>query len=991
MSISKLREGAEVGWLRASVVSLLLLCNTVSVSASANAESNPDAGEKSLNPGLAAAIQLYRTEGAEASLPEFEKLLMKFRSTGARPEEAVTLRYIGKSQWQLGQLDDSRVNVERALRLVRDLGDRLGEGKTLNVLGLLEWDLGNYAEALAALEEAYGIAHENGQIRLMASTLNNMGLVHDELGDYQTSLDEFRRSYELFVEADDLRGQGDALGNTGGVHQALAISEKLESKPAMTIDHGNIALCMLGMGQTAQALVHFDRALGLARDTGMVFEEAYWQRGKAGALIRQGRYEMGLENHLAALSSYRNSGARGLVVDSLHDLGQLYLELGDPISAGEYFQLAMETARDIGHEQAITLNLLALGDLRLHMEQREEASALYREAQTRARDAGELDLEATASLRLSHAAHESAAFEDAATHANAALKTGREIGARSTEAEALLALANARRSDGDTPRALTAYEQSFAVAESLGDPHILWQIHFGKAMTQVATGERDKAVTELLAAVSLIESVRNRISKDRFRSGYLEDKFQVYVELVRLQLDLGLTADAFSTAERLRTQSFLTQIDWGAPIAQSESEKQTELAHRERIQQLQELLSEEQEKQRTDRRQMALTTFSVELRQAERDYQFFLDDMRSRFPALNSLDVPEVAQIQQHLQPGDALLEYVVADNEILTFLIGPEHIEATRYSLGREELNAKIQLLRSMIQQPAGQRWVKPAASLSGVLLQQLIDRQLLVDVKHLYLVPHGILNYLPFAVLPLDASGDQLLMERYTLSYLPAASTLTRNNEELPSEMNVLALAPDRARLRWAPEEARSIAEMFEPDSRLLDGKSATESALKNEAGNYAVIHFATHAYINSNNPMLSGLELETDSQNDGRLEVHEILDLVLDARLVTLSACQTGLGSGWFNAIPAGDDFVGLTRAFLFAGSKSVLASLWEVDDHSTVGLMEGFYRRLDGSSSAHVQAASLAEVQREMRISEEFNHPFYWAPFVLVGQHGSDAPG
>ena len=153
--------------------------------------------------------------------------------------------------------------------------------------------------------------------------------------------------------------------------------------------------------------------------------------------------------------------------------------------------------------------------------------------------------------------------------------------------------------------------------------------------------------------------------------------------------------------------------------------------------------------------------------------------------------------------------------------------------------------------------------------------------------------------------------------------------------------------------------------------------------------MLHFATHAYFNKHNPLLSGLELEADDQNDGLLEVHEILGLELDAQLVTLSACQTGLGSGWFNQIPAGDDFVGLTRAFLFAGSAAVLASLWEVDDHSTVDLMEGFYQHFGAPEAESDQANALAQVQREMRSSKKFSHPFYWAPFVLVGQHDRNA--
>jgi CHAT domain-containing protein len=112
-------------------------------------------------------------------------------------------------------------------------------------------------------------------------------------------------------------------------------------------------------------------------------------------------------------------------------------------------------------------------------------------------------------------------------------------------------------------------------------------------------------------------------------------------------------------------------------------------------------------------------------------------------------------------------------------------------------------------------------------------------------------------------------------------------------------------------------------------------------------------------------------------------------LDAGLVTLSACETGMASGYFNQIPAGDDFVGLTQAFLLAGSRSVLASLWEVDDQSTVELMKTFYTNLANGEGTHSSALALASVQRKLRATEHYDHPFYWAPFVLVGSRGRES--
>ena len=163
------------------------------------------------------------------------------------------------------------------------------------------------------------------------------------------------------------------------------------------------------------------------------------------------------------------------------------------------------------------------------------------------------------------------------------------------------------------------------------------------------------------------------------------------------------------------------------------------------------------------------------------------------------------------------------------------------------------------------------------------------------------------------------------------------------------------------------------------VLTAGDATESSFKKLAGLYRRVHLATHNDWNRRNPLLSGLQLEPGAGEDGRLEVHEILEMGLAADLVTLSACETALGSGMQGQTPVGDDFVGLTRAFLHAGSAGVVASLWEVDDEATLDLMQRFYRGLRERGSA----AALANAQREMLENGLSRDPYPWAAFVMIG--------
>ena len=323
---------------------------------------------------LDAVIKQYRAEGPETTLPQFERLQALYEQNGDRFNEARAEHFIGECHWRLGNYRQSRTYLENSLEDSRALRHRLAEGKTLNVLGLLEWDLGNYEQAISWFQQASTIGDELGDARLAGSTMNNLSLVYDELGDYPTSLKQYQRALELYKGANFPRGESDTLGNIGGTYlllgryqeavpyyqRALVISQSLDSKPSMSLDHGNLALCYLGLGRLDEAMVHAEKAQALAAETGMRKEEALWLRGKGNILIRNGRYDLGLADHRAALLIYEEIEARGVLLDSLHDMGGLHLMLGDLQTAEDYFKRATEMARELGQTQAITVNLLAV-------------------------------------------------------------------------------------------------------------------------------------------------------------------------------------------------------------------------------------------------------------------------------------------------------------------------------------------------------------------------------------------------------------------------------------------------------------------------------------------------------------------------------------------------------------------------------------------------------------------------------------------------------
>jgi CHAT domain-containing protein len=194
---------------------------------------------------------------------------------------------------------------------------------------------------------------------------------------------------------------------------------------------------------------------------------------------------------------------------------------------------------------------------------------------------------------------------------------------------------------------------------------------------------------------------------------------------------------------------------------------------------------------------------------------------------------------------------------------------------------------------------------------------------------------------------------------------------------------MAPRAAELPATRQEMARIRDAYGDQATVLMGAEASEEALASTAGTYDVIHLATYGVLNRTNPLFSYVELGAGLTSDGRLEAHEIFGMQLDADLVVLSACETGLASGSRADLPPGDDWVGLVRSFLSAGASEVVATLWRFEDRATADLMGSFYQALASGEQAR---SALATAQRQMLQDPARASPFYWAGFVLVGQSG-----
>ncbi|HLY62103.1 MAG TPA: CHAT domain-containing tetratricopeptide repeat protein [Terriglobia bacterium] len=974
--------------IRVAGISLALLCVLTRCPASFCAQT------QTADEILAHARQAAKQGDARAALPEFDRALALYRAQHDRHGEAQTLNAIGNTYENLGDYDRALDFLNRALAIKQELGERLEIGKTLSNLGLVFWDQADYPKAIDHFNQSLQIAHEVKDQKLEGSVLNNLALVYDDQGEYTRSLDYHKQAIEIQRAIHYEEGESDALGNLGGWYsllgrfseaipyyqQALEIDERLKVKRKAGLDLGNIGQCQIGLGQLDEALKTYDRALTLARETGAQKDEADWHKGKGTAYVNLGKYDLAREEYRNAIEIYERAGLKQQLIEGLEDDGNLHEQLGDAASAEKDFRRALDLSRAIGHPRGVTDSLMALGDLEWRRKRYEQAAALYQQAYGRAKEADDRGAMAASLIALSFALRDEGKSDEPLLKVHEALEIARQTGASLTEAQALYSLGELLRLAHAPQKAIEQYSAGMDIARTAGNTELEWQLAYGKGQALESSGHDEDALAAYQQAVGIIEGVRDQLREERFRAGYIEDRYQVYVAVVHLLLKMGKTGQAFQFSEKLRARSFLDLLDRNQAPASSRAEAEL----RARIRKLQQAIEEEESNPQPERGRDKVKGFSTELSAAEREYQSLLDDLRSSRPdyaAAHALAVPGTEEIQAQLDAHTALIEYTVADNALSIFVLTRNELRAQTVPVRSAELQSKVELFRALIAHENNRDWIKPGESLDGLLIAPIKNEGWLAGITQILLVPSGVLHYLPFAALPQPGTmGMHFLVQDYTVNYLPAASALVHAKDVQDPKGNLFALAPGSSRLRFTPEEARSVGRLYPDQSLVLVGPGATKRAFEKQADGFKIIHLAAHGSFDHINPMFSSVELEPDKQDNGRLQVYEILGLHLHSQLVTLSACETALGSGYFSDYPAGDEIVGLTRAFLYAGSSSVMASLWEVNDRSTLEFMRSFYKTLQQSD----QATSLRQAQLAMIESHgRFSQPCFWAPFVLVG--------
>jgi CHAT domain-containing protein/tetratricopeptide (TPR) repeat protein len=840
-----------------------------------------------------------------------------------RRREAVLWGTLGATLLRAGDDEHALEVYGHALATRRALGDRRLVGNTLNDLGQTMNRLDRYPEAYGYLLEAAAVRERGQRWADLANTVGALGTTLDGLGKPDSARTCFLRAIDLSASLADSARLGPTLINYG--------------------------LFLMGRGEDAEALRVTARARDIAVAKNDVARLANIELNLGDLHSRLGHFSESLVHYQTSMRL--SEGDTRATAEALCGTGRALRAMGDFERAHPLLDRALAIADSLEDPQLQAIVLVNLADVAGDAGDATGAERTGRLALDRAMAAGDSSLVRFAANALGNVAFAGRRYAGAADWFDRALRAEPNA---PLEARATLRLNRAAMWQlmGRLDEAESEYHEVLALAEQAGAYET--ELEALTDLGDLAQRRRDypTAFARYGRAVAMIDTLRLRQRSDRDAVKAVGARSDVYEAIVHLCAtldavypDSGFAERGFAWAERSRARVFLDLVAAAGtttePIA------------------------------------------TVDLDQARR-----LQDSNR-----------------------EALLEYSVGDSSSSLWIVRRDR-SAHVLLPARAALKARVQALRRGLADPtsADSRTTRDA---SRELYRMLVApaEPYLNGVDHLVVSADGPLAFVPFeALLARDVPEDRVpkgayLVERYRISYTPSATVLALLERRDPATASrsggtstpaaIVAVGnptfgdvpvPGTGPLTPLPNTAAELA-MFQQHSKgrqivVLSGTDATRArVLELPALSRAeIVHFATHGYVDAAEPERSGLWLAPASADEppSRIEVSDIMSLRLQADLVTLSACETGLGR-----LERGEGVVGLSRGFLAAGARSVVVSLWNVNDRSTAQLMSILYARL---ANRRRLDDALTDAKRALLESPETRSPFYWAPFVLVGASG-----
>jgi CHAT domain-containing protein/Tfp pilus assembly protein PilF len=918
-------------------------------------ETGPDADLRMVaqqNATLAKRADTQRSsDKLRAGVAAARDALKAWHTLSDRTAEAAELSELATLHIYLGDMEEARDELLEALAMARENMSPWTEAEALTNLGHVLWRLRLLQESREKLEQAIRLWRTLGNQYAEAAALNNLGNMQSSMGEYQQAMRSYKQSREIAVSLGDRDHEGFSDTNLA------AIYEKLAMDPAV-------------IESDRRAMAHFRSA----KDSDA---EAWTTFSLAGFYLRHHR-----------LRKARALGEQARLLSE---------RIRNDVRAGESWKRLGDISSQL-HEYA-----------RARREY-QQALADYRRA---ALPAGEADVQ----VSLGKLGTAEGDYSSAKDHLDKALTTFRSLGRQSGEATALQAMGELNRSCGNYEFAIANLEEAVAILSRMGTPAEEAFALFNLASIERDAGRLDDAVEHSRRVLDVAESLRALVGGPQLRISFLASIRQyyqfaqdLYMQLEREHPGKGFAAQALEVVERSHARALLDSIDEAS--LNVEKRVDDNLAARQKHLQEElnfwsERLTDASAKSDAARHKEAAGKLEALLAK----YHELESEMRDADPqyAMLTPRLLHVPDIQKEvLDPQTVLLEYALGEPSSHLWVLTPDSLEVFELP-GRNFIEAL--LARSFPQMKQGNTnssghgrdamISRATLRLSRILLYPAAAR---IRGKRIVIAGDSLIGRVPFAGLPSPESPAPLI-SHHELVFLPSASLLAEQRRlalhGTPPGKTLAVIAdpvfdsadvragyagssrpPRFARLPFTRAEARAILSVapkhealaafdFDADRDLFTSKRLTQ---------YRIVHIATHAVIDPERPELSSLVFSQIDRRgkprDGYLRLYEIASLRLRAKLVTLSACGTALG----RPVP-GEGTVGLAWAFLHAGAKTVVVSLWDVDDQSTAELMRLFYQNLLGP--AHLRpAAALRQAQLSMlrRGALSADH---WSAWTVIG--------
>ena len=868
----------------------------------------------------------FQSMGANRkAIEKHEKDLKIAIEKGDRGGEGGAYENLGTAYDSLGDYRKAIEYLENFLKIAIEISDREGKGKAYGYLGNAYYSLCEYRKAIEYHEKYLKIALEIGDRGGEGAACANLGNAYDALGDHQKAIAYYAKHLKIAIEIGDRKGEGGAYGNLGNAYRSLGDYRKgieyVEKHLEIAIQMGD----RKGEGGAYGNLGIAHRSLG---DFGKAIEY--------------------LEKYLKIAIEIGDRGGEGIAYGNL---GNAYDSLGDYRKVIDYHEKRMEIALEIGDrggEKIACGNLgnayQSLGDYRKAIEYHEKCLKI-------AIEIGDRGGEGAACGNLGSVYHSLGDYRKAIEYHEKRLKTAIEIGNRGGEGTAYGNLGNVYHLLGDYRKAIEYHEKCLKIAVEIGDRGSEVSAYHNIGIVYFFLKRFEKAVGNFTCAMEALDTLRCSLkSKDDWKINFRELHDSTYAALWMSLLKIGKVDEALLAAEQGRAQTLSDNllIQYKLPLTLSAATTDT----KETISRLFTELS-------TTTIFLAIKDLTINI--------WFLSRKKQVVFRIGRLegDRTEEDPIRALLQSS---LEKIGTEDTV--------RCEDRTFNELQNECSFRMEVRGKKVEELPLPSLDNPFKPFYDAVIYPIADMLGSQDDK-LVIVPDGALCFIPWAavtesiricIVP-SLTSYQLILSVPEGHHKKTGALLVGN----PCLNQLKKPEPD---LPCAQEEVEMIASIL--NTRPLTGRQVTKAEVMKRMSSVGLIHIAAHGNKRTGEIALSpnpGWTSKFPQKKDFILTMSDVQAADLRARLVVLSCCHSGQGR-----ILKGEGVVGIARAFLAAGARSVLVTLWAIDDEATMIFMKSFYQHLKDGKTA---SAAVQESMKSLRESGKYSEMRYWAPFQLLG--------